>query len=124
MCLRQRIGSTLMVSRVCTLCEPVGCLWCAAACVSAELCCRCCCCCRCRQEAKEVEAEYQRVEAEGPASHRKKDMLDKATKEAEHRERLQDLLSRLTSLNERVVLEESSRQKWAQRAVEAGFREQ
>ena len=43
----------------------------------------------CRQEAKEVESEYQRVESEGPASHRKKDLLDKATKEAEHRERLQ-----------------------------------
>ena len=30
-----------------------------------------------RQEAKEVETEYQRVESEGPASHRKKDLLDK-----------------------------------------------
>ena len=33
--------------------------------------------CHDRLEAKEVEAEYQRVESEGPASHRKKDLLDK-----------------------------------------------
>lgn len=34
-----------------------------------------------RVESREVEAEHSRLEAEGPASHRKKDMLDKATKE-------------------------------------------
>lgn len=32
-------------------------------------------------EAREVETEHARLEAEGPASHRKKDLLDKATKE-------------------------------------------
>ena len=48
------------------------------------------------------------MESEGPASHRKKDLLDKATKEAEHREKLQDLLTRLSSLNEKVSNEESS----------------
>ena len=34
-----------------------------------------------RVESREVESEHSRLEAEGPASHRKKDMLDKATKE-------------------------------------------
>ena len=38
-----------------------------------------------------------------------------ATKEAEHRERLQDLLSRIASLNERIAVEENSRHKWADR---------
>ncbi len=72
-----------------------------------------------RQEAKEVEGEYQRVEAEGPACHRKKDLLDKATKEAEHRERLQDLNLRLAALNGRVSLEEAARQKAEERVAEA-----
>ncbi|GAX78187.1 hypothetical protein CEUSTIGMA_g5629.t1 [Chlamydomonas eustigma] len=72
-----------------------------------------------RHEAKEVEAEYARVESEGPASHRKKDVLDKATKEAEHRERLQDLLSRLTALNERISAEEANRHKAADRLADA-----
>jgi hypothetical protein len=34
-----------------------------------------------RVESREVESEHSRLEVEGPASHRKKDMLDKATKE-------------------------------------------
>eukprot|EP00798_Chlamydomonas_sp_ICE-L_P031763 gene31763-6961_t len=72
-----------------------------------------------RQEAREVEVEYQRVDAEGPASHRKRDLLDKATKEAEHRERLQDLQTRLTGLSERMVVQENSRQKWSERLLDA-----
>ncbi|GFH12706.1 C2H2-type domain-containing protein, partial [Haematococcus lacustris] len=34
-----------------------------------------------RAEMREVEVEHARLEAEGPASHRKRDLLDKATKE-------------------------------------------
>jgi hypothetical protein len=64
-----------------------------------------------------VEAEYARVEAEGPACHRKKDLLDKATKEAEHRERLQDLLTRLSKLSERGAAEDTSRAKWSDRSA-------
>ena len=51
-----------------------------------------------RIDAKEAELEYQRVDSEGPASHRKKDLLDKATKEAEHRERMQDLLLKVRGI--------------------------
>ena len=40
-----------------------------------------------------------------------------ATKEAEHRERLQDLHSRVSSLNDRIRLEESNGSKWAERCV-------
>ena len=40
-----------------------------------------------------------------------------ATKEAEHRERLQDLLSRIQSLNDRISAEEAGRFKWADRCV-------
>lgn len=68
-----------------------------------------------RAEVRDMEAEHARLEAEGPASHRKKDLLDKATKEAEHRERLQDLQVRLNSLMERISAEEASRQKWSDR---------
>jgi chromosome segregation ATPase len=35
-------------------------------------------------------------------------LLDKATKEAEHREKLQDLLTRLSTLNEKVSAEEAA----------------
>eukprot|EP00798_Chlamydomonas_sp_ICE-L_P023583 gene23583-9111_t len=72
-----------------------------------------------RQEAREVELEYQRVDAEGPASHRKRDLLDKATKEAEHRERLQDLQTRLSGLSERMVVQDNCRQKLSERLIEA-----
>ena len=61
-----------------------------------------------RIDAKEAELEYQRVDSEGPASHRKKDLLDKATKEAEHRERMQDLLLKVGCRGRR---EEASK-KW------------
>ena len=64
-----------------------------------------------------MEGEYSRVAAEGPASHRRKDLLDKATKEAEHRERLQDLGGRLTSLTEKIGAEEASRIKWTDRCA-------
>jgi hypothetical protein len=55
-----------------------------------------------------VESDYHKVESDGPASHRKKDLLDKATKEAEHREKLQDLLTRLSTLNDKVSAEEAA----------------
>lgn len=37
--------------------------------------------CPLQSDAREADAEHARLEAEGPASHRKKDLLDKATKE-------------------------------------------
>jgi hypothetical protein len=48
-----------------------------------------------RAELSTAEAEHSRLTAEGPASHRKKDFLDKATKEAEHREKLADLKAKI-----------------------------
>lgn len=61
-------------------------------------------------------------QAEGPACHRKKDLLDKATKEAEHREALRDMGARIQSLAEAVSNGEASRTRWAER-LEASERE-
>ncbi|KXZ47471.1 hypothetical protein GPECTOR_35g909 [Gonium pectorale] len=72
-----------------------------------------------RAEHREAEAEYQRVQAEGPASHRKKDLLDKATKEAEHREQLRELAARLASLSDSIAADEASKAKWADKQEEA-----
>lgn len=65
------------------------------------------------QELKDAEAEHLRVQAEGPAHHRKRDLLDKATKEAEHRERLADLQARMAAAKERVAADEASTLSWA-----------
>lgn len=54
-----------------------------------------------------------RLQAEGPASHRKKDLLDKATKEAEHREQLRELSARLTSLSDCIAADEANKIRYA-----------
>ncbi|GIL47102.1 hypothetical protein Vafri_4016 [Volvox africanus] len=72
-----------------------------------------------RAEHREAEAEYQRVQAEGPASHRKKDLLDKATKEAEHREQLRELAARLASLSDSIAADEANKTRYAEKHEEA-----
>ncbi|GIL70608.1 hypothetical protein Vretifemale_1330 [Volvox reticuliferus] len=72
-----------------------------------------------RAEHREAEAEYQRVQAEGPASHRKKDLLDKATKEAEHREQLRELAARLASLSDSIAADEANKTRYAEKQEEA-----
>ncbi|KAK9864724.1 hypothetical protein WJX84_007033 [Apatococcus fuscideae] len=64
---------------------------------------------RATEEVSEAEAELSRVQMEGPANHRKRDPIDKATKEAEHRERLSELKTRIDSGKDRLATEESSR---------------
>ncbi|KAK9819988.1 hypothetical protein WJX72_004826 [[Myrmecia] bisecta] len=60
-----------------------------------------------RSEVAEAEAELARVQQEGPANHRKRDILDKATKEAEHRERLVELKQRIDASKARITTEEA-----------------
>lgn len=60
-----------------------------------------------QQELSNADAEHARVSAEGPASHRKRDMLDKATKEAEHREKLADLTAKNTAAREAISVDEA-----------------
>jgi hypothetical protein len=55
------------------------------------------------------------LQAEGPASHRKKDLLDKATKEAEHREQLRELAARLASLSDSIAADEANKAKFAEK---------
>jgi predicted transcriptional regulator of viral defense system len=57
------------------------------------------------QDLAEAEAEYLRAQAEGPALHRKRDVLDRVNKEAEHRERLQELQQHISACKERIVSE-------------------
>ncbi|KAK9867624.1 hypothetical protein WJX84_000248 [Apatococcus fuscideae] len=64
---------------------------------------------RATEEVSEAEAELSRVQLEGPANHRKRDPIDKATKEAEHRERLSELKARIDAGKERLAAEEASR---------------
>ncbi|PRW56682.1 hypothetical protein C2E21_4574 [Chlorella sorokiniana] len=59
-----------------------------------------------RRGVAEAEAERQCLAAEGPAAHRKKDLLDKVNKEAEHRQRLQELQQRVATGQERIFTEE------------------
>lgn len=59
-----------------------------------------------RTELSSAEAEHSRVTAEGPASHRKKDFLDKATKEAEHREKLADLKAKIDAAKAAIAEDE------------------
>jgi hypothetical protein len=40
---------------------------------------------------RDVEGEYTRLETEGPASHRRKDLLDKATKEVSEEEEWEEM---------------------------------
>lgn len=54
----------------------------------------------------EAEVDLGRAQAEGPALHRKRDLLDRVNKEAEHRERLQELQQHIASCKERIVNEE------------------
>eukprot|EP00208_Stichococcus_sp_RCC1054_P002912 CAMPEP_0206142900 /NCGR_PEP_ID=MMETSP1473-20131121/18579_1 /ASSEMBLY_ACC=CAM_ASM_001109 /TAXON_ID=1461547 /ORGANISM="Stichococcus sp, Strain RCC1054" /LENGTH=3025 /DNA_ID=CAMNT_0053538067 /DNA_START=97 /DNA_END=9174 /DNA_ORIENTATION=+ len=61
-----------------------------------------------RLEAAEVDADLARAQAEGPASHRKRDYIDKATKEAEHRDRLADLRGRGDSARDRATSEQDA----------------
>ncbi|EFN58214.1 hypothetical protein CHLNCDRAFT_50618 [Chlorella variabilis] len=55
-----------------------------------------------RHGVAEAEAERQRLSAEGPPAHRRKDLLDRVNKEAEHRERLQELQQRIAAGQERI----------------------
>ena len=57
------------------------------------------------QDLAEAEAEYLRAQTEGPALHRKRDVLDRVNKEAEHRERLQELQQHISACKERIVSE-------------------
>jgi hypothetical protein len=59
-----------------------------------------------RAELSTAEAEHSRLTAEGPASHRKKDFLDKATKEAEHREKLADLKAKIDAAKAAIAEDE------------------
>lgn len=59
-----------------------------------------------RSELSSAESEHSRLVAEGPASHRKKDFLDKATKEAEHREKLADLKAKIDAAKAAIAEDE------------------
>ncbi len=72
-----------------------------------------------RQELRDAEAEHARVVAEGPASHRKRDILDKATKEAEHRERVAELVSRVAVARDGIAADEAATAAAAASAAEA-----
>lgn len=60
-----------------------------------------------RQDLMDAEAELARAQAEGPALHRRRDILDRVNKEAEHRERLHELQSHITACRERILSEET-----------------
>lgn len=53
-----------------------------------------------------AEAEQAKLIAEGPASHRKKDLLDKATKETEHRQKLADVKARIEAAKAAIAEDE------------------
>jgi hypothetical protein len=54
-----------------------------------------------------AEAEQAKLIAEGPASHRKKDLLDKATKETEHRQKLADVKARIEAAKAAIAEDEA-----------------
>jgi hypothetical protein len=54
-----------------------------------------------------AEAELAKLTADGPASHRKKDLLDKATKETEHRQKLADIKARIESVKAAIAEDEA-----------------
>lgn len=60
-----------------------------------------------QRDLAEAEAELARAQVEGPALHRKRDVLDRVNKEAEYRERLQELQQHIASCKERIVSEEA-----------------
>ncbi|GMH39769.1 hypothetical protein BSKO_07667 [Bryopsis sp. KO-2023] len=72
-----------------------------------------------KKELQETEAELERVDAEGPANHRRRDILDKATKEAEHREKLLSLTQKIAALEEKAGKEEVACGKWEEKMREA-----
>ena len=59
-----------------------------------------------RAEAADAEAEAARAAADGPVAHRKRDLLDKVNKEAEHRELVAALAVRGAAARERIAAEE------------------
>jgi hypothetical protein len=54
-----------------------------------------------------AEAEQAKLIAEGPASHRKKDLLDKATKETEHRQKLAEVKNRIDAAKAAIAEDEN-----------------
>jgi hypothetical protein len=60
-----------------------------------------------RLELAAAEAEHARLLTDGPAAHRKRDALDKATKEAEHRERAADALARVEASKGLIAADEA-----------------
>jgi hypothetical protein len=58
-------------------------------------------------ELASAEAEQAKLVAEGPASHRKKDLLDKATKETEHRQKLADVKTRIEAAKAAIAEDEA-----------------
>jgi hypothetical protein len=54
-----------------------------------------------------AEAEQAKLIAEGPASHRKKDLLDKATKETEHRQKLAEVKNRIDTAKAAIAEDEN-----------------
>lgn len=58
-------------------------------------------------ELSAAEAEQAKLVAEGPASHRKKDLLDKATKETEHRQKLADVKARIEAAKAAIADDEA-----------------
>lgn len=54
-----------------------------------------------------AEAEQSKLIADGPASHRKKDLLDKATKETEHRQKLADVKARIEAAKAAIAEDEA-----------------
>ena len=72
-----------------------------------------------RQDLSDAESELTRTQAEGPALHRKRDLLDRVNKEAEYRERLQDLQQHIAACKERITSEEAFGAGARQRREEA-----
>lgn len=60
-----------------------------------------------RQDLADAEAELARTQAEGPPLHRKRDLLDRVNKEAEHRERLRELQQHIAACKDRIASEEA-----------------
>lgn len=61
-----------------------------------------------KDELRETELELEKADAEGPANHRRRDIVDKATKEAEHRERLLGLTQKIAALEDKAEKEEEA----------------
>lgn len=72
-----------------------------------------------KQDLADAEAELARIQAEGPASHRRKDLLDRVNKEAEHRERVSELQTHIAACQERIASEEAFGNSALQRREEA-----